>query len=99
MHKLIGCLVALVGVDRTAAEGAGRHGSPFRREDGSPENIGADPRARGDAHRTCQFQFRPHDRRHSHPEGRTERARGPSNWWRNKSRGRGQGSRHWRRAG
>jgi len=99
MHKLIGCLVALVGVDRTAAEKAAGMVLHSAARTALPENIFADPRARGDAHRTCQFQFRPHDRRHSRTEGRTERARGPSNRWRNNSHDRGERSRHCRRAG
>jgi hypothetical protein len=98
MHKLIGCLVAPVGVDRTAAENAiGMVLHSGARTDAA-EKV-ADPRARGDAHRTCQFQFRPHDRSHSHTEGRTERARGPNNRSRNirfhKSHGREERSRHW----
>ena len=103
MHKLIGCLFALVGVDRTAAKKAvGRVLHSAARTD-TAENVVADSGARGDAHRMCQFPFRPRDRRHSHTEGRTERARGLNNRSQNirlyKSHSRGERCRRWRRIG
>ena len=41
MHKLIGRLVATIGVDRTAAEKAVGIILPFRRADGAQNNIAA----------------------------------------------------------
>jgi hypothetical protein len=41
MHKLIGRLVATIGVDRTAADKAVGIILPFRREDGAQNNIAA----------------------------------------------------------
>jgi hypothetical protein len=41
MHKLIGRLVATIGVDRAAAEKAVGIILPFRREDGAQNNIAA----------------------------------------------------------
>ena len=93
----------LVGIDRTAARKAvGMILHSAARTD-TAEDVVADSGALGDAHRTCQLQFRPHDRRHSHTEGRTERARGPNNRSQNirlhRSHGRGERSRRWRRIG
>jgi hypothetical protein len=49
MQKLTGRLVALVGVDREAAEKAVRIVLSFRRQEGAAEDVIADARTRGDA--------------------------------------------------